>query len=404
MKRAFLLTALLALTACTPSTPVAEPDTPDPASVTQGLEGPPSTPVAQSVTPPAINTAPIEVCFVLDTTGSMGGLIDGAKQKIWSIANQIIKDNPRRPLKIALVPYRDRGDEYVTRVFDLTDDLDDMYTQLMSFTATGGGDEPESVNQALQDAVENVNWSPIISTAQGPDATRILFLVGDAPPHMDYPDDVKWPITLQKAVKMNIIVNTIQCGTNAATTPIWQDIARAGEGSYFNISQSGNMIAISTPLDARIVELNKELATTVVPYGSAVVQEAVAAKTAAPASMRPEAAADRSSYNLATGGKAVQGRGDLVQDLKEDKEILKALKTEDLPAVMKKMTAAERTKYLESQSAKRQRLNAELSRLTGDRAEWLKQENARRAGTDGDSFDQKVSETIREQSNREPKK
>ena len=29
----------------------------------------------------------IEVVFVLDTTGSMSGLIEGAKQKIWSIAN-----------------------------------------------------------------------------------------------------------------------------------------------------------------------------------------------------------------------------------------------------------------------------------------------------------------------------
>ena len=46
---------------------------------------------------PTTKPAPvIEVCFVLDTTGSMGGLIKGAKQKIWSIANDIITENPRR--------------------------------------------------------------------------------------------------------------------------------------------------------------------------------------------------------------------------------------------------------------------------------------------------------------------
>ena len=58
------------------------------------------------------------------TTGSMGGLIEGAKQKIWSISNQIAGGKPAPQLKIGLVAYRDRKDAYVTKVFDLTEDLD----------------------------------------------------------------------------------------------------------------------------------------------------------------------------------------------------------------------------------------------------------------------------------------
>src|SRR3954447_9484529 len=91
----------------------------------------------------------IEVCFVLDTTGSMGGLIEGAKQKIWSIANTIIAVADKPQIKIALVGYRDRGDQYITKVFDLTDDIDTVFKNLMAFKAEGGGDGPESVNQAL---------------------------------------------------------------------------------------------------------------------------------------------------------------------------------------------------------------------------------------------------------------
>src|SRR5438552_12164021 len=91
----------------------------------------------------------VEVVFCLDTTGSMGGLIDAAKQKIWSICNQIAGGKPTPQLKVGLVAYRDRGDEYVTKVTDLTDDLDAIHTQLMGFRAAGGGDFPESVNQAL---------------------------------------------------------------------------------------------------------------------------------------------------------------------------------------------------------------------------------------------------------------
>src|SRR2546422_8267436 len=77
----------------------------------------------------------IEVCFVLDTTGSMGGLIEGAKQKIWSIANEMISAQPTPELKLGLIGYRDRGDEYVVKSFSLTDDIDAIYGHLREFQA-----------------------------------------------------------------------------------------------------------------------------------------------------------------------------------------------------------------------------------------------------------------------------
>src|SRR5881296_1294635 len=105
---------------------------------------------------PAAKKPQIEVVFCLDTTGSMGGLIDGAKAKIWAICNQIAGGKPTPDLKVGLVAFRDRGDEYVTKVFDLTDDLDAIYSDLKKFKAAGGGDIPESVNQALDDSVNKV--------------------------------------------------------------------------------------------------------------------------------------------------------------------------------------------------------------------------------------------------------
>src|SRR5437868_10873683 len=101
---------------------------------------------------PASKRPKVEVVFCLDTTGSMGGLIEGAKQKIWSISNQIASGKPTPDLKIGLVAYRDKGDVYVTKVTDLTEDLDAVHDQLKGFKAEGGGDTPESVNQALDDA------------------------------------------------------------------------------------------------------------------------------------------------------------------------------------------------------------------------------------------------------------
>src|SRR5262245_61312467 len=110
--------------------------------------------VAQAQAP-----ARIEVAFVLDTTGSMGGLIEGAKRRIWSVARRIAEGQPRPDLRIALVAYRDKGDLYVTQVHDFTSDMDAVYARLMSFQAEGGGDTAEHVSAALHDAVNRVSWS-----------------------------------------------------------------------------------------------------------------------------------------------------------------------------------------------------------------------------------------------------
>ena len=113
---------------------------------------------ARTITPTPATVQPtaaprVEVAFVLDTTGSMSGLIEGAKRKIWSIANQLASGQPRPKVSIALIAYRDRGDAYVTQVHELTDDIDGVYAHLQQLAADGGGDTPESVNQALHEAV-----------------------------------------------------------------------------------------------------------------------------------------------------------------------------------------------------------------------------------------------------------
>ena len=380
MQRISLLSALIFAAATTASLPAAAPSAPPPGPAPAYAE-----PIA---------AMPIEVCFVLDTTGSMGGLIQGAKVKIWSIANSIIKENPKSPLKIALIPYRDRGDAYITKVIDLTDDLDSMYKELMAFQAQGGGDEPESVNQALQDAVEKVAWGD----GGKKETIRLIFLVGDSPPHMDYQDDVKYPVSLEKAVRNNIIVDTVQCGNNQRTTPVWQDIARRGEGEFLQISQTGNMVAISAPQDKRLAELSAELAKTVVPYGSAAQQSAVAGKNALNSEPASEASAARVVFNAgggrgAGGGQAIGGRGDLVNDMQKDKTLVTSLKPEELPDTLKSMAPEERQAFLDKQIAQRKTVNDEIAKVAAEREAFIKSELEKNAAK-GDSFDTQVTLTI----------
>jgi hypothetical protein len=138
----------------------------------------------------------LEMVFVLDTTGSMGGLIEGAKQRVWGIINEVMQTPAHPNVRVGLVAYRDHGDQYVTQVLPLTNDLDKVYTTLMEYRADGGGDGPEDVRRALADGVRKAGWSqPQADTAQ------IVFLVGDAPPHDDYRQEPDTLDTAAEAIK-----------------------------------------------------------------------------------------------------------------------------------------------------------------------------------------------------------
>ncbi len=344
---------------------------------------------------PAAEKPRVEVAFVLDSTGSMGGLIEGAKQKIWSIANSIVAQKPAPEVRIGLISYRDRGDLYITARYDLTDDIDAVFANLLAFNADGGGDGPESVNQALSEAVRLMSWS------KDKNVLKIIFLVGDYPPHMDYSNDVKYPVSCEEAVKKGIIINTVQCGEYTETAPVWKEIARKAEGSYIALEQSGNMMEIATPFDVEISKVSAELGATVIAYGSTEAQAASREKLAKAAEAPAAVAADRSTFNLSTGGKAIQGRGDLVSDLDSGVVDVSKLKKDELPVEMQKMTPEEQKAYIAKQKAAREALNTKLADLGKKRAEYIEKEKARMlAAGKGDSFDQKVTEMIEKQAAR----
>lgn len=333
-------------------------------------------------------TSRIEVAFVLDATGSMGGLIAGAKLKIWSIANEMISAKPTPDLRLGLVGYRDRTDDYVTRVYDLSDDLDAVYENLQAFSARGGGDTPESVNQALYEAVTRLGWSA------DRDVLKIIFLVGDAPPHMDYENEVRYPEICKMAVKKDLIINTIQCGNMHATTPIWREIARLAEGKFVRIMQTGNMMAIETPMDEELDRLNRELAKTTIAYGRKEERRKVAEKMAVAESAPRAAKADRLSF-LSKSKKVVTGKGDLVADMEEGEVDPGGLAPEELPAELRKLGAKERESYIRKKADQRKKIQAKIDTTLKKRDAYIKDELSKRGKRD--AFDEKVAEMIREQ-------
>jgi hypothetical protein len=334
--------------------------------------------VAAGAPPPRV-----EVAFVLDTTGSMGGLIEGAKRRIWSIARRIGQGRPRPDLRMALVAYRDRGDAYVTQVHDLTADMDAVYRDLMSFQADGGGDGPEHVSAALEGAVHRVSWTT------GP-ALRVIFLVGDAPPHVDYQDGFDYRRHAREAAARGIVIETVQCGDDAATTAAWREIAGLASGHYARIDAQGGMPVRVTPVDEELARLNGELSATVVAGGTVREQASAATRLAARKAMPAPMAVEAAGYYAGAGSLADKDLVDLPQA--EQKRELGALRsTGAAPAELRGKTDAQALDYLRAQKERRADLQARILTLQARRDAFFEH-----AGTAQDGFDEQVISSLKD--------
>jgi hypothetical protein len=298
-------------------------------------------------------------------------------------------------ISIGLVAYRDRGDKYITRVIDLSSDLDSVYAQLMDFVANGGGDGPESVNQALYDAVHRISWS------QDKDAFQVIFLVGDAPPHMDYQDDVKYPESIQAAVSKGILVNTIQCGSDRRTMSQWKTMASLGQGTFFNVAQNGNAVAMSTPFDKELANLSAKMDKTRLYYGSEEERKQKQKKHAATEKLHSRASVEsqarRATFNASKSGKTNQiGAGDLVEDVTSGVTDLGAIPEAELPEPVQKMPAVERQKLIKETADKRAKLKQKIEEVAKKRSAYIREELEKREDTK-DSLDDQLVGTLRAQ-------
>jgi Mg-chelatase subunit ChlD len=349
---------------------------------------------------PARDKPAIDVVFVLDTTGSMGPLIEGAKRKIWSIATTLIDCSPDAEIRMGLVAYRDIGDEYVTRTFDLTTDIQGLYADLLKLRAQGGGDWPESVNEALFVGVTKMSWGPNRNTS------RIIFLVGDAPPHMDYAQDMKYPEVVRLARARGITINAVQAGGARDTERVWRTIAQIGAGEYIPIPQDGGkLVVIETPYDREIIEMQGRINRTVVPYGSQSQQRGVRERAALQSAAPPSVASDMAGYMAKRAARpgagyaadALTGAGDLVGDVAAGRQSLSSLPESQLPDDMRRMSPAERQAHIDRQANERRTLNERLAELVRQRDRHMADARGKQPRPAGDSFDRAVERTLRAQ-------
>jgi hypothetical protein len=172
----------------------------------------------------------IEIAFVVDATGSMGDELEYLKVELVDVLSRVKSANPEALIRTSSVFYRDKGDDYVTRISKFTQNTSTTIEFIKDQEANGGGDFPEAVHSALETAITQLSWS---STAR----TRLLFLVLDAPPHYeaDVIEDIHAAnkIAAEKGIK---IIPVTASGIDKETEFLMRFLAISTNGTYVFIT------------------------------------------------------------------------------------------------------------------------------------------------------------------------
>jgi hypothetical protein len=173
----------------------------------------------------------LDVAFILDTTGSMSEEIAAVKRTLTRVAHDLDRQDLR--VRVGLVEFRDRGDQYVTRVRPFSTDIAAFAKTIEEISANGGGDFPESVNAGVHVALHDLKWD---ETAVG----RFAFLVGDAPPHLDYAQDFDYADEMKFAAHRGIEIFTVAAsGMDDLGQTVWRQIAQYTGGTNLFILRGG---------------------------------------------------------------------------------------------------------------------------------------------------------------------
>ncbi len=337
---------------------------------------------------------PIDLVICLDTSNSMDGLINAAKQKLWDIVNELAKAKPKPHLRVGLYAYGTPafGQEtgFVRKQIDLTDDLDAVYGKLTALT-TNGGDE--YVARVVRTSVMEQPWSPEKA------ALKIIVVAGNEPATQD--PMYKTADVCKDAITHGVIVNAIYCGPGTHPEAAgWRDVARAADGQFASIDQNRGTIVVSTPFDQKLATLGGEINTTYVAYGArgATGREMQMAADSSAAKASPASFASRAVAKA--GGQYRNSSWDLVDAMSQKDFDLAKVKTEDLPADMQGMTLDQRRSHLETMAQKRANVQQQINDLNVQRQKYIAGE-LKKGGQSGDkAFDAAMLRAIREQATR----
>lgn len=332
----------------------------------------------------------IQVALLLDTSGSMSGLIDQARSQLWQMVNELVaaRQNGVAPeLQVALYEYGSsrlsQESGYIRQILPLTTNLDDVSTQLFSLK-TGGG--AEYCGQVIQRAARDLAWSG---------STNDLKLIVIAGNEEFTQGPVRYQDACSEAISKGILVNTIHCG--AGIPADWLDGAKLADGRAMNIDHNQAIAHIDAPQDKEIVRLSMELNNTYVAYGARGKEGALSQQTA-------DSNASRLSQGSATQRAICKANlfycnseWDLVDAVREKKVDLAKLTPDELPENLRSLTLVERVAFIEKQQQQRAALQTQINTLNQERQKFVAQQSKQAAAANSQTLDQAFTKLVREQ-------
>jgi Mg-chelatase subunit ChlD len=328
-----------------------------------------ATAIAETLELPEAERRDVDLVIALDVSGSMEGLIESAKQRLWDITNELAQARPVPALRVAILSYGRPGygeqSGYVRVDLPFTADLDAVNATLFAFQ-TDGGDE--YVARAIQTSLDALQWS------RNPDALQIIVVAGNESADQD--PRLTTAQTTAAAARRGIIVNTIYCGSdNDSEAPGWRAAAQNTNGRYASIDQHAAAVAnVATPFDAELAALNQDLNTTYIAFGSAGVAGRAnqLAQDSNAAGMSPAAAASRT---IAKAGRLYRSEWDIVDAVESGRE-LADIPVADLPPEMQALEPAELEAYVREKAELREDLQARIGELAADRSRFIAEQAA----------------------------
>ena len=172
-------------------------------------------------------TIDLDVLFLVDTTGSMGDEIDQMKATIRDVAEQVAALPGAINVRFGMTLYRDIDDAFLTSTFDLTNDVDEFASALSNVVASGGGDYPEALDEALDEALFYPSWREPTRTLQ------IIFLIADAPPQVGRQVGVPYTESMLDAAGRGIKIFPVSSsGTDDQAEFVFRQLAQFTGGRY----------------------------------------------------------------------------------------------------------------------------------------------------------------------------
>jgi hypothetical protein len=320
----------------------------------------------------------VQIALLLDTSSSMSGLINQAREHLWSVVNTFAECQHGKKAPILEVALYEYGNSrlssqsgYIKKVCDFTRDLDFLSQSLFALS-TNGGDE--YCGQVIASALDQLEWN------FNEKSYRSIFIAGNEPFTQG---SVPWNESCRHANEKSIHVNTIFCGSlQEGVQTGWKDGALMASGTYLNIDQNAVAVYKAAPQDVALSKLNGQLNDTYVPYGAQggqrrkmqVEQDAQAEKSSISSFFSRTMAKSSSLYENASW--------DLVDAVEQNKvEVNEELKSHLSPE-LQKLEAEELTQYIAKKAKERQDIQGQIQQLQVERSQWLAKNAEQKDGAD----------------------